>query len=706
MKILSVNSLNQQNYIKNYGQKTQNKKEKHGISISHGFNYPKGFVPYFGERLNRTPENFYEQEFNKKGMPYTLKKHLESNYEVNKLKRPMDLNKEAFADLELCESIEDVKEMFPDEPLFANLKTLETIRPKQGYLRDLRMVETKNNEVLSSGEDLTVYLLKKVFLEGKDIEEINQDFEKDMKPELKVENATKEGAYFLHSTLRSLGVHLPDKSYWTSLQATRLDKEYIPTTRTLTKPRKKPVFTKPRVSKPLNLSPEERQRRSEMMINRWIEMSPAQRLNQLAKMQEGQQNSIFYKYNEAIMLIATEKANFTDKMYHFFREKANGVEYPDDVNNANNKQLKTMKAFWAANPRLKRSFSYLIGATIREFDAAAKNEDETVLISLIEKADKIKRKNEARIMRRKLANPQYVRKILLEETISQTDFFPDSYTQKYVKFLNNNKKFNDELIPAYAQYNISNNDAQKKELFNKVQKCLFDLHNNFTDLNKKDTIAANISVAIIVRTFMEGLTDKLMEKGCIEGAANILAESVHLLTGNSQNLVEIINKYNLSELIKKNKSYVNSTMTVLSKNINEKELKKYTNNTIFSMQKIVDNMNEKSYEISDNISIVTKNSGYKILTNKTIRERAQKYLPKVVKIMNNNAKARKILSEFLKDYTGLLIYTNDLILNALAPDSKLDISKIKFYNDIKNYVYESIIDDFLVEYCKNNCVLL
>ena len=148
---------------------SRNKKENQPVSNTvtenRSLSYPKGFRPFFGARLFRTPENFYEQEFNKKGMPKTMKDLLYSNYAVNSKKPPAQLSREAFADLELCENIEDVKEMFPNEPLFADLKTLETIRPKGGYLFQLRAYGLGNKAVLKSEEDLTVYLLKKIFLE-------------------------------------------------------------------------------------------------------------------------------------------------------------------------------------------------------------------------------------------------------------------------------------------------------------------------------------------------------------------------------------------------------------------------------------------------------------------------------------------------------------------------------------------------------------
>ena len=680
MKILAVNS--QTKVVSNpKGLKENNQYQQTQIGLNRGFGYPKGFAPYFGARLFRTPENFYEQEFNKKGMPKTLRDYLNSNYEVNSKKPPMQLNKEAFADLELCESIEDVKEMFPEEPLFQSLQTLQTIRPKQGYLRDLRMVDTKNNEVLSNGEDLTVYLLKKVYLEGKDIEEINKDFEKDMRPELKVENATKEGAYFLHTTLRSLGVYLPDKSYWASLQATRPDKEYVPSSWTLTKPRKKPEFTKPRVVKKLNLSPEERQRRREMMINRWIDMSPAQREAQLKKMKDGLEDSVYYKHMSAIMTIAADRAKFSDKLFHFFQERAKGVECPDDVNNPDNKQGKVIRQFWAENTRLKKSFAYFIGATIREFEVAEEKGDDAV-VELLSKADDIRRVTMKKNLKRKLSDPKFVKHELTTVLLHDKELLPESYKKKYLQFIFGHKRFNEEAVPTYVNALLAEGSAREIHS-DKLASICKELEFEFKAKNKRDSISAVVSLAFYARPYLEQISKGVHDRApMIQGhdleklSDKILLESIQMLTGSIANTKRICDKYDLNIPLKEKQDKINEVMSLFTKGFSEDELKAVTRNFM-------------TY-----ISMILNNGNYMKLNNSEVRKRCEKYLPRAAKKLENNSDVRKSFSKFLQDYEGLIRYSNELLGYFIERENNQE--QIKIYEGIRDYIYESIIDDYLI----------
>ena len=680
MKILAINS--QAKVVS----KKENQKNIQNIGSSpvmnRGLGYPKGFTPYFGARLFRTPENFYEQEFNKKGMPKTLSDYLNSNYEVNSKKPPMQLNKEAFADLELCESIEDVKEMFPDEPLFQNLQTLQTIRPKQGYLRDLRMVDTKNNEVLSNGEDLTVYLLKKVYLEGKDIDEINYDFKKDMKSELQVENATKDGAYFLHSTLRSLGVYLPDKSYWASLQATRTDKEYVPHVITVKTPHKKPVFTKPRVVKKPNLSPEERQRRRDMMINRWIEMSPAQRQKQLEKMKEGQENSVVFNHMSAIMLIATDRAKFSDKMFHFFQEKAKGVECPDDVNNPDDKQNKVIKQFWAENPKVRKSFVYHINSTIKEFEAAAEK-GEDALTELLSQADKIRHKNEMKGIRRKYSNPETVKNELIQIMLDDKELLPESLKEQYKRFMFSNKRFKEEAIPAFINVMFSKGENKERATEQEARICK-ELDTEFKLNNKRDSISAIASLALYARPYIENIAEGIHKHAPIipEKALDFISdkvyiESIQMLTGSFANAKQICDKYNITEPLKARKEKIDAAMKLFTKGFSDDEIRAVTKNFM-------------TY-----ISMILKNGNYFKLDNRIVRDRCEKYLPKAAKKIENNSETRRNFSKFLRDYEGLIRYSNEIL--AYFTERHKDPEKIKTYQGIRDYIYESIIDDYLIE---------
>ena len=116
-------------------------------------------------------------------MPDTVKKYLLSDFEHNQEKRPMQLQQEAFSWLPECTTVQDVKDMYPDEALFKDLRTLSDIHPRIGYLNEIKYdkkmpIIRTGTEILKSGEDLTLYLLRKIYLEGKELEEINHDFKK------------------------------------------------------------------------------------------------------------------------------------------------------------------------------------------------------------------------------------------------------------------------------------------------------------------------------------------------------------------------------------------------------------------------------------------------------------------------------------------------------------------------------------------------
>ena len=96
--------------------------------------YYKDYNINFGARLNRTPEDFYAQKFNIDNMPETVKKYLFEDFEERRHMPPAQLQREAFEYLKLADSVNDIKDMYPEEPLFANLKELDDVKPSQGIL--------------------------------------------------------------------------------------------------------------------------------------------------------------------------------------------------------------------------------------------------------------------------------------------------------------------------------------------------------------------------------------------------------------------------------------------------------------------------------------------------------------------------------------------------------------------------------------------
>ena len=707
MQISKINSLLQ---FSNYQNKEEKKKADTTPAVTVGLkSYPKGYRPYFGARLFRTPENFYEQEFNKKGMPITLRDYLNSNYEQNSKKPPAELHKEAFADLLLCENTDDVKEMFPQEfdetnpnALFTNLKALETIRPTGGYLYQMRAYGLGNKDVLQSGEDLTVYLLKKIFYECKDLDEINADFDKDRKAGLERDiGYCNEGAYFLHSTLKSIGVRLPDKAYWKSLQANRTDKEYTPYTFVLTKPRKKPEFTKPRVRKPLNLSPEEIQRRKDMMVNRWIDMTPAQRQAQLNKMKEGQENSLFYQYASPIMYIAADRAHLQDKLFHFFREnkECSGIEEPLDLNEVNPKQAKAMKTFWANNSKARKSFAYFIKVTLREFEQAKEQGDEA-LGELLNKAATIRDKNAEKVLRRKLSNPETVKAELKKVMEAQISPFPDAFSNKYINFILNHDKFKNEIIQIKVREMFAKTPEEREKCLADSIKIMDTMFKEFQKNNKRDSISATTALAVVVRPFLKIVSKEAENMGKTNLAQRALKDSDEILTGPMSCILGTVEKYSdlgIKETINKFKSGINKVMVQYTTGFSDEEAKKHAK------------------EITDYMKfLLDKNWGnYRKLNNPVIRKRCEEKLSGVYRDIERNKDERRNFINFIKDYEGLIKYSYNLIVSTMKKQmsdnltsinenisalklQKSDLDRLKECKDIQDYIYESIIDDYLI----------
>lgn len=164
----------------------------------------------------RTPENFYEQEFNVRHMPERMKKYLQENYEVRKHIPPEQIMNESFKYLEVTENFDELKDIYPE---FSNLHDAN-LKGRTGILADIKLSrELSDTPLFKDGSDnLGIYLLRKIYLEGKTIKEINKDFyEKDLNPEYK-------GAItqpITYSTTSAYGIQYPKTDFWNSFIATR-----------------------------------------------------------------------------------------------------------------------------------------------------------------------------------------------------------------------------------------------------------------------------------------------------------------------------------------------------------------------------------------------------------------------------------------------------------------------------------------------------
>ena len=600
--------------------------------------YPKNFQPYFGARLNRTPVDFYAQKFNAENMPDTVKAYLSSDFENNKEKRPMQLQQEAFQWLPECTTIQDVKDMYPEEPLFAELRTFKDIHPRLGYLDELKYKKkVKSTEVLTSGEELTLYLLRKIYLEGKDLEEINTDFKKDVRPELLNEDVYGQKGYFQYSTLKSLGIKFPDISYWHSLQATRLDKEYIPTTRTFdpTKERKKRVYT-PRP--PRVLTPEEIQKRKERMITRWLSLSPAQQANQIEKMRAGleEKGSIFFDYMSPIMIIATEQIKLSDKLVEFFKKTS--IDEPDDLSKLSKEQGKLLQEFWNENPELKQEFSKAITDTIKLYEDA-QTQGAEYIAELNSLADKIRSNNEVKKSKRKKTSEEGIKAYMRASIMETVGAYYKPYAEKYLAFVLNHRLYKNDFSKAYTD-NVMDNYEHMTQYEEKMSKIMNTIHHEFVQKNMRETIAVNTAVAEVLFR---------VTKDPLLFSAN---NTQLLLSTIMRNNMEAYTQFCFGEIAQKIKEYTSG--------FSDEELKGAYNKLMGVMQNISKN-------------------GYWTLADAKVRNRSQN-LPKVLKKIEKDKKARNHFKDFIRDYEAQV---------KLA-------GKTEFSSSLRLYVFESIIDDYLI----------
>lgn len=141
---------------------------------------------------------------------------------------PIQAQQGAFAALAGLTSIAAIQAQFPeDEELFKDLKDPDDSKASRGilgvYRENKELLKLFDRSILESKENFTVWLVKKVLLEGKTLEEINQDFDREMDKEFHVLYKSKEESKepIRPSTLKALGIKMPEAEYMQSLRYTR-----------------------------------------------------------------------------------------------------------------------------------------------------------------------------------------------------------------------------------------------------------------------------------------------------------------------------------------------------------------------------------------------------------------------------------------------------------------------------------------------------
>ena len=134
------------------------------------------FQPPFEGRVDKGMIRFEPYHDELKRLPDELKSYLGTVQDKISLKPPKAME-DAYAKLMTAESVGDVKRLFPREKLFKYLTTLNATKANIGIIKIYKeFQELFDNGILKSGEDFTVYLLRKIFVETKIYKEINDEF--------------------------------------------------------------------------------------------------------------------------------------------------------------------------------------------------------------------------------------------------------------------------------------------------------------------------------------------------------------------------------------------------------------------------------------------------------------------------------------------------------------------------------------------------
>ena len=181
--------------------------------------------PVFMARVDKSMIRFYD--FNKDIMPLTVKNYIETLKNIN-IVTPIEAQTKAFEYLAIADTIDDIKAVYDKEPLFKNLINTEDSKAPTGLIKSINenkdILALDNQNILKNENNLTIYLLKKIFLELKTIDEINKDIELDLNEDLKADFKFKYGnssSYIHSSTLDALGIGRPNPNYRTSLRFTQ-----------------------------------------------------------------------------------------------------------------------------------------------------------------------------------------------------------------------------------------------------------------------------------------------------------------------------------------------------------------------------------------------------------------------------------------------------------------------------------------------------
>lgn len=388
-----------------------NNKHEEGVknaAVNYSYN-PVAYRDYnisFGARLFRSPENFYEQDFNKDGMPKSLHRYIYSpdNFSFRRTIPPAQAMKEVFGSIADMQTLEDVKSAFPDEPLFKDLHSQSSRKARTGVLGELALMREDEDYAQKSlfkngKDDLGMYILKKIYVEGKTLKEINKDFHRD-------KSVVYKGLSDIqYVDIKAFGIHFPRQDFWKSFIATREDFPYVYIPRTVEGGKTPAASTLHRengVKQPAkkrfeDIKDWEIDKISDALIEGMGDTKETEKLLKKRNLKDTESLNFVAKYMGEINSVVLEKLHVSEEMKEFF----------DNYETLTKSQKQKFKDYWK-NPETRELRSLVMSSTIRFFfDVYGVDGNNDEFQELLEYARGIKTKREAQELEHNRKQAEY-----------------------------------------------------------------------------------------------------------------------------------------------------------------------------------------------------------------------------------------------------------------------------------------------------------
>ncbi len=222
---MELQSIKQNIYTKQYNPKLiqHNQYGINNLPTEHKIiSYPNNYYISFGSRL-KTIDELYESRYDI-GMPSTVSDfltELKSNDPnvfdyVKNFNSIASIQKFVFSKLADCKTIEDVKKAFPDEKCFQELKSPSEVENgnscESKFFYQLMQASLRGEKVIDSEDDVTTFIIKKIFLECKSYKDTTKELVNAVIPK-DIKEIAKDTYIFENSNaelFKPLGIILPD----------------------------------------------------------------------------------------------------------------------------------------------------------------------------------------------------------------------------------------------------------------------------------------------------------------------------------------------------------------------------------------------------------------------------------------------------------------------------------------------------------------